>query len=485
MPNPQRPNIVIFMADQLRADALAPFAPARKTAHTPVLDELAARSTVFNDAFVQHPVCGPSRVSMMTGWYPHVHGHRSLTNLVKPWQPNLLRIARDAGYNVCFAGRRGDVFAPGVTEASTDVCGWLVRPRHGFSASPFAEHSPQWNAMYVGRRDHDPASGPVLDFDEACIRTAEQWLADAPRGPWLLFVPLIFPHPPFEVEDPWFSLHTAGDVPERVAPQHDKPAFHGALRAVKQFDLLEPEHWSDIQRTYYGMVSRVDDQLGRVLRGVERAGGSDNTVTVFCSDHGEFAGDYNLVEKWPSGLDRCLTRTPLMIHDPRVSGGVVNAPVELVDILPTLTDIGEMTVRHTHFGRSLVPLLNDPSHSHRTFAVTEGGFRTTDVELLEEPIPGPYEAKARLQREKPELVGLAVALRTTTHTYVHRQEEPGELYDRVVDPDEVSNVIDDPAHAETLRSLERQLTHWLVEASDVIGWERDPRFPSVPDGYRT
>ncbi len=434
---------------------------------------------------MQHPVCGPSRVSMMTGWYPHVHGHRTLTNLLKPWQPNLLRLAKDAGYNVCFAGRRGDVFAPGVTEASTDVCGWLVRPRHGFSRSPFPEHSPQWHAMFVGRRDHDPADGPVLDFDEACIRTAEQWLADSPEGPWLLFVPLIFPHPPFEVEDPWFSLHTANDVPDRIAPQTNKPAFHGALRDVKHFEELEPGQWAGIQRTYYGMVSRVDDQLGRVLRAVERTGASENTVTVFCSDHGEFAGDYDLVEKWPSGLDRSLTRTPLLIHDPRVPGGVVQSPVELVDILPTLAEIGDMTVGHTHFGRSLVALLTDPSDAHRSFAVTEGGFRPTDVDLLEEPISGPYEAKARLQRERPELVGLAVALRTATHTYVHRQEESGELYDRVTDPDEIVNVIGDPALAETRQSLERTLTRWLVETTDVINWDLDPRFPSVPDGYRT
>ena len=100
-----RPDIVIFMADQLRADALSPFATNRKTAHTPVFAELAKRSTIFTDAHVQHPVCGPSRVSMMTGWYPHVHGHRTLTNLLKPWQPNMLRLARDAGYTVCFVGR--------------------------------------------------------------------------------------------------------------------------------------------------------------------------------------------------------------------------------------------------------------------------------------------------------------------------------------------------------------------------------------------
>jgi arylsulfatase A-like enzyme len=286
------------------------------------------------------------------------------------------------------------------------------------------------------------------------------------------------------VEDPWFSLHTANDVPDRIAPQTGKPAFHDALRAVKHFELLERRQWVDIQRTYYGMVSRVDDQLGRVLRGVERTGASENTVTVFCSDHGEFAGDYDLVEKWPSGLDRSLTRTPLLIHDPRRSGGVVRSPVELVDILPTLAEIGDMTVGHTHFGRSLTPLLGDASLAHRAFAVTEGGFRTTDVDLFEAPIPGPYEAKARLQRERPELVGSAVALRTATHTYVHRQEESGELYDRKADPEEIVNVIGDPAHAVVQLSLERTLTRWLVETGDVIGWDPDPRFPSVPDGYR-
>jgi arylsulfatase A-like enzyme len=481
-----RPNLVILMADQLRADALSAFAPAdRRTAHAPVLEDLGRRATVFTDAHVQHPVCGPSRVSLMTGWYPHVHGHRTLTNLLKPWHPNLLRLARDGGSTVCFAGRRGDVFAPGVTEASTDVCGWLVRPKHGFSPSPYEEHSPAWNAMLVGRRRHDPADGPVLDFDEACVQTAEQWLEDAPPEPWVLFVPLLFPHPPFEVEDPWYSLHTYGDLPPRVPPMSGKPAFQAALREIKDFDRMEDDHWAEVQRTYFGMVSRVDHHLGRVLRAVDRAGAAERTVTVFCSDHGEYAGDFGLVEKWPSGLDGCLTRTPLLIHDPRRSGGVVRAPVELVDLLPTLAELGDFPVQHTHFGRSLVPVMDDPTLSHRPFAATEGGFRVTDAELLEEPIPGPYEAKARLQRERPHLVGLAVSLRTPEHTYVHRHEEGEELYDRASDPDETTNVAGDDGSATVLAGFRSRLTRWLVETSDVIPWERDPRFPSVPDGYRS
>jgi arylsulfatase A-like enzyme len=475
----------MVMADQLRADALAPFANGRKTAHTPVLDELASRSAVFTDAHVQHPVCGPSRVSMMTGWYPHVHGHRTLTNLLKPWHPNLLQLVRSAGYNVCFAGRRGDVFAPGVTEMSTDVCGWLTKPKHRFTPSPFAPGSAEWSAMLIGKRTHDTNDGPVLDFDEACIRTAEQWLADQPRGPWMLFVPLLFPHPPFEVEDPWFSLHTPNDVPSMQAPMTGKPQFHEVLRREKHYDELTPESWNLLQRTYFGMTARVDAQLGRVLAAVERTGTSANTVTVFCSDHGEYAGDFGLVEKWPSGLDRCLTRTPLIIHDPNASATVVASPVEAIDVFATIIERTEADVRHTHFGRSLSTLIDGSSSSVRAAAVTEGGFRVGDVDLLEEPIPGPYEAKARLQRERPELVGLGIAFRTSTHTYVHRHEEPSELYDRVNDPEETTNLIDDPTFATHRADLERALLHWLVETSDVIEWERDPRFPDVPDGYRT
>ena len=108
---PGRPNVVLFMPDQLRADALGCFGNA--VASTPNVDALAARGVQFTNAFCQHPVCAPSRVSLMTGWYPHVAGHRTLTHLLQPQEPNLLRIMRDAGYYVAVPGHRGDVFAPG------------------------------------------------------------------------------------------------------------------------------------------------------------------------------------------------------------------------------------------------------------------------------------------------------------------------------------------------------------------------------------
>src|SRR4051812_30769217 len=151
-----RPNLVLVMPDQLRQDATSTFAPAGG-ADTPHLDALAARGTRFTQAFSQHSVCGPSRASIFTGWYPHVAGHRTLDHLLKPHEPNLLRLAKDAGYHVAWAGLRGDTFSPGVPKASTDFAGSLVPPRHRrWPSAP--DPVSTWprlaaaNAWYGGRR---------------------------------------------------------------------------------------------------------------------------------------------------------------------------------------------------------------------------------------------------------------------------------------------------------------------------------------------
>ncbi len=114
------------MTDQQRADSIGAF--GSPVARTPNLDALAARGMRFTQAFSQHSACAQSRIAMMTGWYPHVAGHRTLDNLLKPWEPNVLATLRAAGYHVAWPGVRGDTFAPGVTASSTDFFGYLVQP---------------------------------------------------------------------------------------------------------------------------------------------------------------------------------------------------------------------------------------------------------------------------------------------------------------------------------------------------------------------
>jgi arylsulfatase A-like enzyme len=477
------------MPDQLRADALGCF--GNPLAHTPNIDALARRGTRFAEAYVNHPVCSPSRVNLMTGWYPHTRGHRTLTHLVQPHEPNLLRYLKEGGYHVAFAGHRGDMFAPGVTEASTHFCGWTTRPdRNEMSMGPqHPEHSPLYHAFVHGLR---PTARNWLDFDEAATRTAIEWLESRPRGPWCLFLPMIFPHLPFEVEPHWYALHEGKAMPPPIAPERSlgKPRFMAALRREAHLDELTPAHWGEIARIYYAMVSRIDDQLGRVLDAVDRIGATARTDVFFFTDHGEYLGDFGLVEKWPSGLDPCLTRNPLIVAGPDARAGVVSdAFVEMVDLLPTMLELAHVEVQHSHFGRSFVSSLADPTaNGARTFVCTEGGFRREDEHLFERPA-GEYALKGALQHAEPELVGKAFCLRTRAWSYVWRQYESEELYDRVADPHEMRNLLADggraPALESTVTALRSKLLHWLADTSDVVPWQADPRFPTIPYGQHT
>jgi len=139
---------------------------------TPNIDALAARGARFENAYVQHPVCSPSRVSFLTGWYPHVAGHRTLTHLLRPDEPNFLKTFKRNGYRVVWAGARGDTFAPGATEVSVDEYGFSQPPAQAgiARAEPFPDDLSA-RLFYRGRIEGD---ADRLDFDEAAIRTAER-----------------------------------------------------------------------------------------------------------------------------------------------------------------------------------------------------------------------------------------------------------------------------------------------------------------------
>ncbi len=464
-----RPNLLLFMPDQLRADCVG--ALGNPIVQTPNIDALAARGTRFSNAFAQHSVCSPSRASFLTGWYPHVHGHRTLDHLLQSWEPNALRMLRQAGYHVAWAGLRGDTFAAGVTEESTDRWGFTERPADMFHASPYPPEHRFARTFYHGVRE------PALDFDEACIRTAETWLAEGLPEPWVLFVPLMFPHPPFTVEEPWFSLHARADM-EAPAPAlfDDEPRFMREIRERYGTARLDADDWAEIRATYYGMISRVDAQLGRVLQAIERAGCESRTATFFFTDHGEYLGDYGLIEKWPSGLHDCLLRNPLIVSTPNGrQGQACDGLVELVDLLPSFAELVETVPAHTHFGRSLVPILHDGASSTRDAAFSEGGFALEEEPLLETS-GFPYDLKSELQHDEPACVGRAIAMRSADWTYVRRLYEGDELYDRSADPRELVNLIDSPEHAQLAASMREQVLDWLIATSDVIPNQKDARF---------
>jgi len=147
------------------------------------------------------------------------------------------------------------------------------------------------------------------DFDTAVVQAALEWLGSSPPEPFCLFLPLIYPHPPFQAQEPYFSMydHLPDPFPRRVRLEDREgyePLHKAALRDAHGLERAQEDDWRKVKGTYYAMITRLDAQFGRIMSALEdlEGGVGARTYTVFFTDHGEWLGDYGLVEKFPNGL---------------------------------------------------------------------------------------------------------------------------------------------------------------------------------------
>ncbi|KAJ5319319.1 uncharacterized protein N7506_012023 [Penicillium brevicompactum] len=467
-----RPNLVIFMPDQLRYDSVGCF--GNPHVKTPNIDAFAARGTKFTNCYLQATVCSQSRCSLYTGQYPHVSGHRSLENLIKPWEPNMFRALKESGYHVACLAPRGDTFAPTVTELSVTEVDASIR--EGGAKEPSEDI---WDRLfYKGLRSQDK----TIDYDEAAVRSAIKWLENPPKGPWVLYLPLIFPHCPFQVEEEYFSMYDRKNMPVPSKPDQKtgyEPRYFAENRKRYGTERATDEIWAEITATYYGMISRLDTQFGQVLAALENTGLASNTVTAFYTDHGEYLGDHGMIEKWPSGVSEVLAREPLIIGGAGLPSGKTNEDIcEMVDLLPTVFELCKVPEVFPHNGISLLPtILSDKNHPKK-YAYTEGGFLKSEEPLLEQA-PYPYDIKSVLQHQDTELVGKAVSMRSSEWTYVYRLYEAPELYNRKSDIAELHNLAADPGFEHIVREMQGEMFRWMIESSDFLPFHKDARFPTV------
>ena len=476
-------NFILFNPDELRAESVGCY--GHPLAPTPHMDALAAQGTRFDQCHVQHTVCTPSRCSFMTGWYPHVRGHRTLWHMLRPDEPNLLRSLKQAGYDVQWWGKNDLLaqasFADSVTQAA----------RHGqgmFGPNPYAPDDPAYYSFL-----YDPYTGPLEEHgDYANVQAAIDYLEAGPTGPFCLYLPLVFPHCPYSAPEPWHSLVDPDDLPPlRPADLPHRPDFHRLIRESRRLDEVDDALLRKIQAVYLGMTAFSHFLLGRLLDALARSGHADDTTVIVFSDHGDYAGDYGLVEKWPSGVEDVLTRVPLIVRTPGgAAGHVVGAPMELFDIMASTLDLAGVQAQHTHFARSFVPQLHGAPGDPDRAVFTEGGYAFHEPHCFEgKPErdqfarePGHiYYPKGRMQQEHPESVCRATAIRTATHKLVRRPGGRHELYDLVADPRELDNRIDAAALADVQRDLTSRLLDWAILTADVTPFAIDPRgLPETP-----
>ena len=483
-------NFILVVADELRAESVGCY--GHPLAPTPNIDRLAAEGTRFEQCHVQHPVCTPSRCSFMTGWYPHVRGHRTLWHMLRPDEPNLLKYLKGAGYDVYWGGKNDllapESFAGSVTDYRLAGALWARSRRAlpgrgaGGSPPPYAFDDPRYYSFL-----YEPVVERVEELgDFRQVDGAIELLRSAPREPFAIYLPLTFPHCPYWAPPAWHDLLDPATLPPlRPADLPGKPDFHTLIRQTRRLDQLDQGVLRKINAVYLGMAGVVDLLLGQLLDALEETGLAAGTALCFCSDHGDWAGDYGLVEKWPSGLDDTLTRVPFIVRAPGLARGhVVREPVELFDLVPTVLELASIPARHTHFARSLVPQLRGDAGDPGRAVFAEGGYDPREPHCFEGRPVGDradrtpahiYYPKGKLQQDHPESVCRAVMVRTLTHKLIHRPLGVGELYDLEANPRELHNRYGEPGYAAVQRELEHRLLDWYVRTSDVTPFDEDPR----------
>lgn len=488
----KQPHLIIFNPDQWRGDVMGHV--GNPAAVTPTLDQWVQTDAVsFKNAYCQNPVCTPSRCSFMTGWYPHVRGHRTMYHMLKPNEPVLLKILKDNGYIVWWGGKNDLVPAQ---NGFDDYCnikyspGKKPRPETNLHAHDSWRDDPSrdnYYSFYAGKLESGPDEENYYDNDWAYVLGAVEQIRNAPKDkPLCVYLPLLYPHPPYGVEEPYFSTINRSKLPPRIrAPENweGKPSLLKGIHERQSLKGWTEERWDELRATYYGMCARVDHQFGLVLDALKEAGIYENTAVFFFSDHGDFTGDYGLVEKTQNTFEDCLTRVPFLIKPPSllpVKPSVSDAMVELIDFPATVFELTGIKPSYSHFGRSLVPLLTGKTEQHRDAVFCEGGRlkgerQAMEIESQQTP-KGLYWPRVGLQTQDdgPEH-SKATMCRTKDFKYVRRLYEQDELYDLKRDPAELSNVVHEPAYTDTLAELKERMLSWYQETCDVVPRETDRR----------
>jgi len=228
----------------------------------------------------------------------------------------------------------------------------------------------------------------------------------------------------------------------------------------------------------------VDHQFGLLVDALKKAGVYDDTAIFFFSDHGDFTGDYGLVEKNQNTFEECLTRVPFVIKPPKgisVKPRVSDALVELIDFPATVEDLTGIPPKHTHFGRSLLSVIAGKTDEHRDAVFCEGGRLHGEVYAMElesvssQNPEGLYWPRVALQRSEGPEHGKAVMCRTKDFKYVRRLYEQDELYDLRRDPMELHNRIGDREYADVIPKLKERLLTFYLETCDVVPHKADSR----------
>lgn len=481
--NRRQYNIVVVNPDQMRADYMTPNGhPFINTQH---LSRLAEKGTNFQNAFVSCPMCGPSRVSVVTGRYPSEHGSRNYGGRMHPDHPNLFRNLEKAGYHRALFGKdhiTADDAIGLLYDEGEDICIGNMDEHRDYSKSwssgPLADDCP-WNVT-------ERLTTAGLDYMERRNKTDQ---------PFFLTLNYQDPHPYFTAPEPYDTLFLPDqfELPEnfRREPGEGEPRRLSNWRENSRSGEASEEDFKKAMAMYCGQIRYVDDQLGRVMDKLEELDILDETIVLFWSDHGEFLGDYGVTHKLAAFYDD-MVNVPMVLWDPsgQVPRGNRDQLVETMDVFATVLDLCGIPQPEGSRAYSLL----QPDYEPRRDVYAEGGIL---VAPLEEPI---NEVNLRAPHG-PSHFGPGAMLRSNHWKLCSHSFDCWELFDLEHDPDEIRNLYGDPEYAAIAQEMTQRLMARMMcmgqapehlphpkvsrlNAEAMPVWDMDILSIELADGYR-
>lgn len=363
-------NLLVIMADEHRRDAMG--CMGHGVVKTPNLDALAARGTVFDNAYTPSPICVPARAALATGQYVHRTGN---WDSAAPYDGNpksWMHAVRDSGAETFSFGKlhfRGTSDDNGFTH---EVLPMHVHEGRGWTVGLLREEPPQYDATQGLAADVGAGETEYSAYDRAVTRQVESWLAscDSTTKPWAAFVSLVTPHYPLCAPQEFLDLYDDVEIPEPIGHGDTAAPDHPELAHLAEFydyaRHFEPDGVSKAQAAYFALVSFMDDCVGRVLAALRTSGQEDDTLIIYVSDHGEMLGDHGFWTK--SVMFEGSVGVPMILAGPQIPAGHrVQTPASLVDIAPTAAGLfGDTAFQDGLPGESLVDLAGAPDRPDRT-----------------------------------------------------------------------------------------------------------------------
>lgn len=437
-------NIVVVLSDEHAARASG-FA-GHPQVQTPHLDRLAGESWRFDNAYCADPICVPSRLSLLSGRYPHQVDAWDNGAVPGPDYRSWGHHLRDAGYRSVIAGRthfNGPDRLLGFDRRLSDDLGHWLTPGEAPRRTPDARRGSNSHVSVVGA-DRD-ANTLYDELTTALAADFLQGVADrSDDQPFLLYVGYLHPHFPLIAPPDDLARYDPSDVELPSTWQADPDDQHPAIAQLRRFFRNDEPITEDLVRrattAYWALITHLDRQVGRLLDVIDSTSLRDDTVVIYTSDHGEMAGRHGIWQKQCFYEDS--VRVPLLLRLPDHAAGaeppaVITDAVSQVDVLPTLRDLAGLTPDGDLPGRSLRATVRDGS---------------------DRPVFAEYHAQGMLSG--------GFMIRSGRYKLCEYVDHPPQLFDVEADPDELTDLAGDPAHAGILAELRAHL-HAIADPADL------------------